>query len=94
MSDEYLLWLTGRYVVVQNRRVIVGKRDSDALRWVQTHKPQYVEEARQMLAKRCFHCRGPLVAIGSARANGKDHPDWEGRLFHKKCLRSMCVHSP
>jgi hypothetical protein len=93
MSDEYLLWLTGRYVLVQNRRVVVGKRDSDALRWVQAHKPQYVEEAQQMLAKRCLHCKGALVAIGDARANGKCHPDWKGRLFHKKCLRSFTLES-
>jgi hypothetical protein len=46
-------------------------------------------------AKACEHCNKPLRAIGKARANGKEHADWEGRKYHKKCWttleRAPCV---
>ena len=37
----------------------------------------------------CEYCDGPLVKIGKARANGKDHIDWESRRYHKKCFKEL-----
>ena len=37
----------------------------------------------------CEYCNGPLVKIGKARANGKDHIDWESRRYHKKCFKEL-----
>jgi hypothetical protein len=91
VGDEYLVWLTGRFVSVEGRRVVIHERDSDAVRWLHCHKPHIVAAARQLVRerRRCLHCGGALVAFGHARENGKDHPDWEGRLFHKKCWRRL-----
>ena len=33
----------------------------------------------------CAHCGNALHAIGHARKNGKPHPDWNSRKWHKKC---------
>ena len=36
----------------------------------------------------CTVCgKGPLPAIGWARANGADHRDWSFRQTHKKCWK-------
>ena len=35
--------------------------------------------------KNCTICDLPLTAIGNSRKNGKNHDDWESRVFHKKC---------
>ena len=91
VSDEHLVWLTGRFVSVKGRRVVIHERDSDAVRWLHCHKPHIVVEARQLARerRRCLHCGRALAAFRQARENGKDRPDWEGRLFHKKCWRTL-----
>ena len=38
---------------------------------------------------RCFQCDNPLVAIGSSRANGANHKDWDSRRLHKKCFKEF-----
>ena len=35
----------------------------------------------------CEKCGKPLKAIGHARENGKDHPEWAKRTLHKKCWK-------
>jgi hypothetical protein len=36
----------------------------------------------------CQYCDKPLVAIGTARGNGKcSHGDWYTRKYHKKCMK-------
>ena len=35
--------------------------------------------------RKCKHCNGWLVAVGTARKNGKNHSDWDTRGYHKKC---------
>lgn len=40
-------------------------------------------------ANNCTHCGGKLVAIGTARSNGKNHDDWTGRTLHKKCWKEL-----
>ena len=35
----------------------------------------------------CERCNKPLKAIGHARENGKNHPDWAKRTLHKKCWK-------
>ena len=37
----------------------------------------------------CEYCDRPLVKIGKARANGKDHIDWDSRRYHKKCFKEL-----
>jgi hypothetical protein len=37
----------------------------------------------------CAHCDGKLVPIGTFRLNGKDHLDWDARLYHKKCWKEL-----
>ena len=36
--------------------------------------------------KCCIMCNKPIVKIGLARKNGKQHKDWDTRKLHKKCL--------
>ena len=38
---------------------------------------------------RCVKCGNPLVAIGSSRANGANHKDWQSRRLHKKCFKEF-----
>jgi hypothetical protein len=33
----------------------------------------------------CLECGKALCAIGHRRVNGKNHPDWESRKYHKQC---------
>ena len=33
----------------------------------------------------CLECFRPLVPIGTSRANGAWHNDWESRRYHKRC---------
>ena len=38
----------------------------------------------------CEYCDKPLVAIGTARGNGKSsHGDWDTRKYHKKCWKEQ-----
>ena len=37
----------------------------------------------------CALCHKALVAIGFKRKNGKQHRDWNGRLYHKQCYASL-----
>ena len=42
----------------------------------------------RILKKRCTICGNTVVAMGSARANGKTGlTDWDNRPMHKKCLK-------
>ena len=54
--------------------------------WV--HLRDVVERRREVarLGNRCYHCQGPLAAIGGRRLNGAKQPDWDARLFHKRCF--------
>jgi len=38
-----------------------------------------------VLGTDCAECGNRLVPIGSARANGKEHGDWDSRMLHKQC---------
>ena len=35
----------------------------------------------------CKMCDKPLKSIGTARKNGKSHPDWATREYHKCCYK-------
>lgn len=35
----------------------------------------------------CLKCDKPLKSIGTARKNGKSHPDWANREYHKCCYK-------
>ena len=35
----------------------------------------------------CLKCDKPLKSIGTARKNGKSHPDWANREYHKCCWK-------
>lgn len=37
----------------------------------------------------CKECGRPLKSIGTARKNGKPHPDWATREYHKKCWKEL-----
>ena len=37
----------------------------------------------------CDHCEGKLVPVGSSRANGANHDDWDSRRYHKKCWKEL-----
>ena len=37
----------------------------------------------------CQECGRPLKSIGTARKNGKSHPDWETREYHKSCWKEL-----
>jgi hypothetical protein len=37
----------------------------------------------------CLKCDKPLKAIGTARKNGKSHPDWATREYHKCCWKEL-----
>lgn len=47
----------------------------------------YYSEDEKPEKKNCLHCGKPLVAIGNARKNGKNHKDWHNRDYHKKCWK-------
>ena len=36
---------------------------------------------------KCLKCDKPLKSIGTARKNGKSHPDWATREYHKCCWK-------
>ena len=38
---------------------------------------------------RCAECGKPMPKVGSARANGANHADWQSRKFHKSCWKAM-----
>jgi hypothetical protein len=42
----------------------------------------------------CEHCKRHLQAVGFARANGKNHRDWDTRCYHKTCLKHLCRDLP
>ncbi len=37
----------------------------------------------------CLKCGRTLVKIGNERMNGKNHSDWTGRKYHKKCWKEL-----
>lgn len=41
----------------------------------------------------CLKCDKPLKSIGTARKNGKPHPDWATREYHKSCWKIIKEHS-
>ena len=53
--------------------------------------PEIIQETRKYLKdnKICLHCGIKMQVIGSSRANGAYHDDWESRMFHKKCFKNL-----
>jgi hypothetical protein len=43
--------------------------------------------SNKLKAKKCQLCNKGLPTIGNMRMNGKDHNDWDGRQYHKKCWK-------
>jgi hypothetical protein len=37
----------------------------------------------------CLSCGRTLRAIGTSRANGKAHKDWNTRNYHKSCYKNL-----
>ncbi len=44
-----------------------------------------------MEKKGCQSCGKRLIPIGNNRINGKNHNDWNGRIFHKKCWKEIMM---
>lgn len=57
--------------------------------WVAKEYPDAIAAAAALLRGRCFECGGRLQPIGSSRANGAAHDDWDGRNLHKQCFRLL-----
>ena len=78
---QYLIFLSG-YRLQGTCKL---KNDSKASLWVEQHRPEVRRAATNLLRNKCWRCFGCLQPVGFARANGKPHDDWEGRVLHKKC---------
>ena len=80
-----------RYVLrkMASGHEIVVLDDEEHPDWVD--RRDAVEKRRDdiRLHNRCYHCQGPIAAIGDRRLNGANHPDWQARLFHKRCFTSI-----
>ena len=65
--------------------------ESGAQHYVWRTHPETVQAARSFVKAHnmCQVCFRPLVPVGTARANGKAHPDWGGRRYHKQCWREL-----
>ena len=97
VDDTYLVWLAARYVSLDedNRLVFEDRNESGrATGWLWQRKRAVIEDARAFMSieHRCVACGGRLVAIGHARQNGRDHPDWDSRQLHKCCWRTLVTH--
>lgn len=57
--------------------------------WVWRNHPDVVKLANDILRGVCWKCSGRLVPIGTSRANGRSHDDWDERRFHKTCWIRM-----
>ena len=67
-------------------------RERDGLiDWLWENRADTIRAERQYARDRslCLHCLRRLVPIGDSRANGKAHPDWEGRTLHKQCYKEI-----
>jgi hypothetical protein len=87
----YLRWLCAREVCWDDKLCVSDRTEADAVQWMWTKKPRVIAAARAYvdMSKRCVQCCEPLVPMGHARANGKDHADWSSRRLHKKCWREL-----
>jgi hypothetical protein len=77
----YMIFLAG-YKMQGTRRM---KSSLQGCNWVQRNKKEHHEFAKEHLKARCWHCGGKLSPMGSSRANGAAHDDWDDRYLHKKC---------
>ena len=66
-----------------------SRQDPGPTEWLWENKADTIRAARQFAKDRnlCLHCLRRLVPIGDSRANGKAHPDWDGRTLHKQCYK-------
>ena len=81
----YMVFLAGYRMQGSNRE----RSDLKGCTWVQLHKKEFHEFAREYLASKCWHCGGKLVPVGGSRVNGAAHEDWDGRYLYKKCWREL-----
>ena len=44
-------------------------------------------DTQKVVSRICTECKRPLVTVGNARKNGKNHRDWNTRSTHKKCYK-------
>ena len=67
----------------------VDRQNPGPTEWLWENRADTIRAARQFAKDRnlCLHCLRRLVPIGDSRANGKAHPDWDGRTLHKRCYR-------
>ena len=67
--------------------------DEDWRLWLKRTHPRVVALARRHVHNHhlCHHCGTRLVPVGSARANGAAHDDWDTRALHKKCWRGILM---
>ena len=64
---------------------------SEAQAYLLRHQLPSVYAAREFVKNErlCFECFRPLVPVGTSRADGAWHDDWETRRFHKRCWASI-----
>jgi len=93
LDSEYLRWLTCRDVFVNEdgRMRAEDRNDLDSIKWIRRTRPLAIEAARAFVdeSKLCWRCCKKLVPIGDARANGKNHGDWDSRKLHKRCWKEL-----
>ncbi len=92
VCPSYVQWLTARrFNVVDTRIQIKDATLHDSLQYLWKYQRPAIMAAREYIDSnnRCVYCGLPLVAFGHARSNGKDHPDWSTRRFHKKCWKIL-----
>jgi hypothetical protein len=78
---SYIIFLAG-YRMIHHKK---ERCELSGCKWVKEKKPAVHAFANEYLLSRCWHCGGKLVPVGSSRANGASHDDWDGRYLHKKC---------
>lgn len=82
---SYLIWLTG----YELRGTCRANNYSRKIYKLRRRRPVTISCAQSYMRSKCWCCGGPLYSIGWARKNGKNHPDWNSRLFHKKCYKEL-----
>lgn len=63
-------------------------------RWATEIKQEELEARANGSKPCCLFCGGTLVAVGHNRLNGKDHEDWNERLYHKACYKKKSEEYP
>lgn len=92
-EDVSNAWTTGDIKLAMERYIAAPEAETDcylrslACSWLK--QPSIRIAAKRMMNGFCWHCCTRLAPIGSARLNGADHEDWQGRLLHKKCFREL-----